>query len=119
MGEEAVIDLPLGDRPLLDLTDAEALKIYAATPTGYGKILKNQARWAAFADIAVTVKEGYKDYLRGIFGGAKAKPEPAAHKKTSWKPGPSSDPTGAWNSRPPANYAWNWRTGQPGTPWIL
>jgi hypothetical protein len=72
MGEEAVIDLPLGDRPYLDLTDEEAIKIYKASPGGFGKLLKNQARWFAYADIAVTVKDGYKDYLRGIF----AKPDP-------------------------------------------
>lgn len=101
MGEEAVIDLPLGDRPYLDLTDPEALKIYDACPTGYGKILKNQARWAAYADIAEVVKQGYMDYLRGIFGVEKAM---SKSKKLSWKPGKTpADPTAAPVSPPPAN----------------
>ena len=76
MGEEAVIDLPLGDRPYLDLTDDEALKVYAASPVGFGKFLKNQARWKAYADLAETVKDGYMEYLRGIF----SKPAPAPKK---------------------------------------
>jgi hypothetical protein len=80
MGEEAVIDLPLGDLVYLDLTDDEALKIYTACPIGYGKILKNQERWKANYDLAITVKEGYKEYLRGIF----AKKEEPPSKKW-WK----------------------------------
>ena len=86
MGEEAVIDLPLGDPVYLDLTDNEALKIYDACPIGYGKILKFAARCKADHEIAITVKDGYKDYLRGIFAkqGEKAKAESEAPKKKWW-----------------------------------
>jgi hypothetical protein len=85
MGEEAVIDLPLGDRPLLDLTDDEAIKFYVASPQGYGKLLKNQARWKAFADKAETVKDGYKKYLREIFSKNKSETEISKSPKKWWQ----------------------------------
>ena len=83
MGEEAVIDLPLGDLPYLDLTDNEALKIYDASPVGYGKILKFAARCKADHEIAVTVKDGYREYLRGIF--AKREEPPAKKWWQFWR----------------------------------
>ena len=73
MGEQAVPNLPLDERPVLDLTDAEITTIFKASPTGTSKILKNQTRWAGYADIAEAAVEGYKGYLRGIFGGDKSK----------------------------------------------
>ena len=73
MGEKAVPNLPLDERPDLDLTDAEITAIFKASPTGTSKILKNQARWAGYADIAEAAVASYKDYLRGIFGGDKSK----------------------------------------------
>ena len=73
LGEQAVPNLPLDERPVLDLTDAEITTIFKASPTGTSKILKNQTRWAGYADIAEAAVEGYKGYLRGIFGGDKAK----------------------------------------------
>ena len=73
MGEKAVPNLPLDERPILDLTDAEITAIFKASPTGTSKILKNQTRWAGYADIAEAAVEGYKSYLKGIFGGDKAK----------------------------------------------
>ena len=73
MGEKAVLDLPLADRPTLDLTDQEIRDIYKGSPTGTAKILKNQARWNGYADIAEAVKQGYQDYLRALFGGGKTK----------------------------------------------
>ena len=74
MGEQAVPNLPLDERPVLNLTDAEITAIFKASPTGTGKILKNQSQWAGYADIAEAAVESYKSYLKGIFGGDKAKP---------------------------------------------
>ena len=71
MGEQAVLNLSLDERPILDLTDAEITAIYKASATGTGKILKNQARWIGYADIADAAVTGYKDYLRDIFSGKK------------------------------------------------
>jgi hypothetical protein len=71
MGEQAVLNLELDQRPVLDLTDAEITAIYKASPTGTGKILKNQARWIGYADIADALAAGYKNYLRDIFSGKK------------------------------------------------
>lgn len=68
-----MLSLPLDERPVLDLTDAEITAIYKASPTGTGKILKNQARWTGYADIADAAAKGYQDYLRSIFGGDKKK----------------------------------------------
>ena len=64
-----MLNLPLSDRPSLDLTDAEITAIYKASPTGTGKILKNQAGWIGYADIADAAVTQYKSYLRDIFGG--------------------------------------------------
>ena len=71
MGEAAVLNLPLADRPILDLTDAEITAIYKASPTGTGKILKNQAGWIGYADVADAAVEGYRNYLRDIFSAKK------------------------------------------------
>ena len=68
-----MLNLPLSDRPSLDLTDAEITAIYKASPTGTGKILKNQAGWIGYADIADAAVTGYKNYLRDIFSGGKKK----------------------------------------------
>ena len=73
MGEQAVPNLQLDDRPVLDLTDTEITVIYKASPTGTGKILKHQARWIGYADIADAAVKGYQDYLRSLFGGDKVK----------------------------------------------
>ena len=71
MGEQAVLNLSLDERPILDLTDAEITAIYKASATGTGKILKNQAGWIGYADIADAAVTGYKNYLRDIFSGKK------------------------------------------------
>lgn len=68
-----MLNLPLDDRPVLDLTDAEITAIYKASPTGTGKILKNQARWGGYADISEAAVGGYKSYLRDLFGGKEIK----------------------------------------------
>ena len=73
MGESAVLDLPLPDKPVLNLTDAEAVAIFKATPSGMNKILDNQAEWLGFADQAALMKESYINYLRDIFGRDKVK----------------------------------------------
>lgn len=82
MGEEAVIDLPLGSPVYLDLTDVEALKIYDACPIGYGKILKFAERCKADHALSITVKDGYKEYLRDIFAKQEKPPAP----KKWWQP---------------------------------
>jgi hypothetical protein len=80
MGEDAVPQLTLADRPTLDLTDQEIIAIYKASPTGTSKILKNQARWKGFADIADALREGYKGFITKVFGG-KVKDEPKSPTK--------------------------------------
>ncbi len=72
--------MPLEPRPLLDLTDDEAIKIYKASPSGMRKIIKNQARWEVYAVIAEALKLGYVNYLKDIF---KVK-DPAPAKKGWW-----------------------------------
>lgn len=73
MGEAAVPALHLNDRPNINLTRDEKLALYKASITAYGKLLRNQAQWKAYADVADVVTQGYQDYLRSIFGGDKAK----------------------------------------------
>ena len=62
-----MLDLPLEPRPLLDLTDDEALKIYKTSPSGMRKIIKNQGRWVGYAEVAEDLKAGYVNYLKDIF----------------------------------------------------
>ena len=45
------------------------MDLYRTLPVIHGKILKNQARWAGYADIADAATKGYQDYLRNLFGG--------------------------------------------------
>jgi hypothetical protein len=66
-----VPELQLDERPRLSLTDQEIEAIYKASPTGTGKILKNQTHWIAYADIADAAVQGYRDYIRNVFGGKK------------------------------------------------
>lgn len=73
MGEQAVLDLPVPDRPVLNLTDEEATLIFKATPSGMNKILDNQAEWLGFADQTTLMKETYTNYLRDLFGHDKIK----------------------------------------------
>jgi hypothetical protein len=67
LAEEAVPKLSLDSRPTLDLTDAEILAIWKASPSATGKIAKNQIRWKGFADVADVVITGYQSYIRTIF----------------------------------------------------
>lgn len=60
-------DLPLNDRPSLDLAQREILDIYQASPVGTGKILKNQAQWRAYAEKADAVAQGYREYIEELF----------------------------------------------------
>lgn len=73
MGEAAVPALRLNDRPTINLTRDEKLDLYKASPTAVGKLLKNQAQWKAYADVADVVTQGYQDYLRTIFNDKKKK----------------------------------------------
>jgi hypothetical protein len=73
MGEAAVLDLPLADPPILNLTDGEAVAIFKASPTGMQKILDNQASWFGVYDQSKLMQENYKEYLRDIFGRDKIK----------------------------------------------
>jgi hypothetical protein len=73
MGELAVLDLPLPDPPVLNLTDDEATAIFKASPSGMLKILDNQAEWFGIHDNAKLMKETYINYLRDMFGRDKVK----------------------------------------------
>ena len=73
LGEEAVLKVPLYERPTLDLTDKEIRLIFKVSKSATKKILVNQIEWRAYADIADTVKEGHEDYERSLFGGEKTK----------------------------------------------
>jgi hypothetical protein len=65
--DKAVLNLPLDQEPTLPLTKEQALKIYHASPDGMRAIIKNQARWAGYAEIAKSLKQSYDDYLKEIF----------------------------------------------------
>ena len=73
MGANAVPSLALDDRPTLDLSDEEILAVRKASISATGKILKNQAAWTGYADIADAAVQGYRDYIKNVFGGDKAK----------------------------------------------
>jgi hypothetical protein len=76
MGESAVLNLPLPDPPILNLTDEEAIQIFKASPSGMLKILDNQASWFGVYDQSKLMKETYINYLRDIFGRDKVKGKP-------------------------------------------
>jgi hypothetical protein len=73
LGERAVPDIFLPDRPKLKFTDKEIQTIIKMSPKIAKEILKNQIEWGGYADIANAAVEGYRDYIRSIFGGEKAK----------------------------------------------
>jgi hypothetical protein len=73
MGEVAILDLPLPDPPILNLTDDEAKTILKVCPSGMLKILDNQAEWFGVYDHAKLMKASYINYLRDIFGHDKIK----------------------------------------------
>ena len=81
MGEQAVPSILLPDRPELDQFTKEEMK--AIPRTAHGKILRNLAAWAGYADIAQAAVQGYRDYIKSVFGGKK-EPEPAPAKKGWW-----------------------------------
>jgi hypothetical protein len=41
--------------------------------TAKGKLLKNQTDWTAWADIADAAIQGYRNYIKDLFGDGKAK----------------------------------------------
>jgi hypothetical protein len=76
MGEQAVPSILLPDRPELDQFTKE--EMIAIPRSAHGKILKNQAAWWGFADLAQAAIQGYRDYIKTVFGGKK---EPSPPKK--------------------------------------
>ena len=71
VGEAGVPQIQLPDRPELDsFTDQE---MQAIPRSAHGKILKNQAAWWGYADQAEAAVQGFKDYLRSLFGDGKKK----------------------------------------------
>jgi hypothetical protein len=69
LGEEAVPDISIGPRPILTFTDKEIRRIYNLSPHIIQEILDNQVEWKAYADKADIAIEGYRNYIRTIFGG--------------------------------------------------
>jgi hypothetical protein len=69
--EQAVLKVTLPDRPELDQFTPEEMK--TVPRSAHGKILKNQAAWWGYADIAEAAVKAHEDYERSIFGGDKAK----------------------------------------------
>ncbi len=67
MQERAVPDLQLTERPRLDITDTEAAALYKFSPIITGKIMKNQLAWIGYADVADTVRDGYRSFILKIF----------------------------------------------------
>jgi len=84
VGEAGVPNLALDPRPKLDLTDKEKLDLYHFSPIITGKILKNQARWAGYANIADASVQGYQDYLWKLFAGKEGRPQKSEEPKKSW-----------------------------------
>lgn len=67
MGERAVPDLQLDERPSLTLTDDEVRALHKFSPVITGKFMKNQLAWEGYADIADATVKGYRDYILKIF----------------------------------------------------
>lgn len=65
IGKEAVPNLQLSERPELEWFTQEELE--AIPRSAHGKILKNQAAWWGYADIAEAVVKGYRNYIERIF----------------------------------------------------
>lgn len=67
MEEKALPNLYLDPEPKLTLTDKEITDLYAASPSGVGKILKNQAEWNGNYKIAQAAVDGYRTFIINIF----------------------------------------------------
>ena len=65
LGKEAVPNLQLSDRPELEQFTQEEMKTIPRS--AHGKILKNQAAWWGYADIAEAAVKGYRDYIERVF----------------------------------------------------
>lgn len=71
LGPEAAPSLQLLDRPELDEFTPEEMK--AIPRSAHGKILKNQAAWWGYADVAEAAVKGYQDYIQKVFTPPKGK----------------------------------------------
>lgn len=67
MGEKAVPDLQLDERPPLTITDDEAKALQAWNPVITGKIMKYVLAVEGYEDIADDVVRGYRDFILHIF----------------------------------------------------
>jgi hypothetical protein len=86
--EKAVLKVPLADRPELD--EFTPVEMKAVPRSAHGKILKNQAAWWGYADIADSAIKAHEEYELTIFGGEvklepKAAPETPAKGWKFWK----------------------------------
>jgi hypothetical protein len=66
-----VLNTPLLDRPELEQFTPDEMK--AIPRTAHGKILRNQAAWWGYADVAEAAAKAHEDYEREVFGGDKKK----------------------------------------------
>jgi len=73
LGEKAVPNIFLENRPKLQFTDKEFRTLFRISPRIVEKILDNQVEWRGYADIADAAVKGYRDYIRNIFSGMKPK----------------------------------------------
>jgi hypothetical protein len=73
MGEKAVPELQLDERPSLDLSDDEVRAMHKFSPVITGKFMKNQLAWEGYADIADATMKEYRAYILRIFSDDKAK----------------------------------------------
>ena len=65
MGQQAVPNILLPDRPELDAFTPE--EVAAIPRSAHGKILKNQAAWWGYADIAEAAVSSYREYIKSVF----------------------------------------------------
>jgi len=67
LGEKAVLNTPLLERPELEPFTPEEMKLIPRT--AHGKILRCLAGWWGYADVADAAVKAHEDYEREIFGG--------------------------------------------------
>ena len=69
LGENAVLKLPLENRPNLDLSDEEIRKIYKISRSATGKILKYESQVNSYDDLMKAAVQTHMDYEKNLFSG--------------------------------------------------
>lgn len=69
LGEKAVLETPLLERPKLETLTPEEKK--AIPRTAKGKILRCLAGWEGYGDVADAAVKAHQDYERSLFSGDK------------------------------------------------